>query len=186
MREPTMNQWAVIKWGKVYASVQFDHRDPKKWYWGGSFSWCCSEKKVEIVKDYGYISSDNYKKIDEIELDFYKNFNVSEKSDPIESGGWVAPDGSFFPCKFFEHDAYAKSLAAIYHDSLDGIRTLTDFGWLRISDSGFSDVKYHAGKITQKQLDTLYDLFTVAEDVEYKKLMKFTLELAIEKKNEVG
>lgn len=172
MKPITVNRWAVIKWGDVDAFVEFDHKDPTKFYWGGTYSHCYTADP-EIVKDYGYISSDNYKKIEEIELDFFFNFNVPKKATPFESAGWISPEGDFYPCKYFEHDSFGKHLAVLLYKSFDGVQELEKHKWIRVLDSGLTDIDYN--DVTQKQLNIMYDIYTASVTEKYKKHVYDTL-----------
>jgi len=184
MREPTMNRWAVIKWGEVDAFVQFDHRDPTKIYWSGGYSYCYVTDP-EIVKDYGYISSDDYKKIEEIELDFYFNFNVPKKATPFESAGWISPEGDFYPCNYFEHDSVGRHLAVLCYKSFDGVQELEKYKWIRVYDSGIMDIDYNFA--TQKQLDTMYDLAKASKiDGKYNENVHGTLQAVLHNMNQMG
>lgn len=172
MREPTVNRWAVIKWMDRDCFVEFDHRDSTKVYWGGTFSHYYIEDP-EIVKDYGYISSDDYKKLEEIELDYYFNFNVPKKATPFQSAGWISPQGDFYPCEYYQHDSVGKHLAIIHYKSFDALSELEKNGWIRVFDTGIMDIDYKNG-VTQKQLDTIFDLYK-ASDGDYKRHMRNVL-----------
>src|SRR5690242_16579063 len=111
-------KWCVIHYGGADAIVTIDNNDPEKFYWSGGFTWAVFQDDTYIVKEYGYYKEGD-PKIDDLFLDFYKNHNVPD-SYVCQSAGWLAPNGKFYPCEYYQHDTFATSLAAIYYDSLDG------------------------------------------------------------------
>ena len=86
-----------------------------------------------------------------------------QRSEPHPSAAWVAPDGSFYPCHWLEHDRLAYRLAGACYKSPDGPRRLERSGWLRLEHDG--TVVRHARDqpLSQAQLDVLFTLLQAAE-----------------------
>jgi hypothetical protein len=184
MYKSKMEKWAIIHFGGADALVTLDEEEPGKFYWSGGPSWCTFSEDTYIVKEYGYLDSKSYNEIDALFLDFYKNYNLPEE-DIRQSAGWLSPTGKFFPCSYFEHDQFARSLAAIYHDSLGGTKRLEDEGWFRIYDNG------HYGRAdgvipTKKQLETIQDILSSPNhDPEYKENLSFWFKCLLEEYEEL-
>ena len=86
-----------------------------------------------------------------------------EHAEPHASAAWVAPDGSFYPCHWLEHDRLAYRLAGAYYNSPDGPRTLERCGWVRLQHDG-SVVWHTRGQLlSQAQLDVLFTLLQTSE-----------------------
>jgi len=152
-------QWAVIYIFGEYRLVEVS-RDRKRVYWNGGPGYCrLEEGKLTIVHDYGNIDPDDNEKIDDVFLDFYKNYN-----QPIEkiiiSSGWLSPDGKFFPCGYYEHANTAEKLCAIYYDLLTNpIRILEENNWIKVYIDGEIGVEDFMSFIpTDNQIDTIVKL----------------------------
>lgn len=83
-----------------------------------------------------------------------------------ESGGWLSPNGKFYPCGFCQHTKLAKKLALIYFDSQNGDTTLEDNGWAHVSYD--ASVLAISKRLSQAQLNNLMDIFSIAESIIYK------------------
>ncbi len=70
---------------------------------------------------------------------------------PVQEDGWLSPDGVYYPCGFYNHSAAAMEIAGV--DSSD----LEERGWLHISDSRI----WLQRGLTQRQVDTLFDMYMV-------------------------
>ena len=87
-------------------------------------------------------------------LDYCDTCFAPEVSAPRQSGGWVSPEGRFYPCRSYEHTTSAFRLG----DSTGG-RGLEDDGWVHIYASGeFYIDNEHRGRISQATLDTIFDI----------------------------
>jgi len=151
-------KWAIIHFGGADAIVVIDEKNPEKFYWSGSSSWCIFADDTYIVEELGTFNNEkDYKKIDDLFIYFYKNFNVPEQYNS-QSSGWLSPDGKFYPCDYYQHDSFARSLAAIYYISLEGTKALELCGWIRIYDDG--NVGHLEINPTQKQIDTVQDILS--------------------------
>jgi hypothetical protein len=79
--------------------------------------------------------------------------------------GWLAPDGSFYACPYYDHLIYADKLVARmgykkvnrFPYELNGEYTLEKNGWIKISLGKI--VVYKGMNITKKQLDFLFDYY---------------------------
>ena len=85
-----------------------------------------------------------------------------KRARPSACAGWIAPNGAFYTCAWYQHDAVAQSLMTQF-----GYATLEAWerDWLRlkydpaartmpfIETTGFAEYS-----ITQAQLNTLYDI----------------------------
>lgn len=163
-------------------------------YWGGGPShmsvhgdW---DDTVKIVKDYGEIDNMEYDAIDNLYDQFDLDFPPIAETKV--SAGWLAPNGKFYPCHFQEHLSEAQHLAfVLYQERGDGEQRLEKEGWAKIFGEGicillgtirFNDDMtdlYPNMKYTQKQLDTLGDLFVLATQEEregYAKKIKEEIE----------
>ena len=143
--------WVVIKFQGVDSLVTLDENN-NDFRWFGGMSWCSMLPTTTIEKDYEWFVEGD-PKIDEIELDYYRNFNAPKVSIE-QSGGWLSPDGKFYVCGFYEHDSSAKHLSAIYYNSILGTKLLEENGWIKVGDNGFVFFDY-ARQLTKKQIDTL-------------------------------
>jgi hypothetical protein len=79
--------------------------------------------------------------------------------------GWVAPDGTFYACSYYDHLIYADKLVARmgykrvnrFPYELNGEYTLEKNGWVKIS---LGRVVVHKDmSLTKKQLDFLFDYY---------------------------
>lgn len=145
-------------------------------YWGSGPSYMPVhdwDKEIQIVKDYGEIDDMAYHAID----DLYDQFTLDfpPEAELKISGGWLAPDGKFYPCAYMDHLNEAQDLAFVhYKERGDGEQHLEKKGWAKIFSDGtcillgtirFDDDLndlYPNMKYTQTQLDTLGDLFVLA------------------------
>ena len=179
------NEWCIIHYGGSDSLVTIDNQDRNKFYWFGSSSWCTMDSgdNTHIVKSYGFIDEMDEVTIESIEKDFYKNYNVPE-SFVQQSAGWLAPDGKFFPCLYYEHDSFARHLAVIYYDTLgsNATRVLELNNWIRIYDNGHTGVADYGSFVpTKKQMKTMEDIITsFCRDEEYCNTLKENLEWFLE------
>jgi hypothetical protein len=118
------------------------------WLNGSHCNW---PKNAEILKTY------RHQDWERALLAFYRDY-PAKKSPPIFSAGWVAPDGSFYPCESWGHDSLAERLSANHYKSLDGVRCLEPAGWCRVYLNG---IVGNEKTETQAQIDTLFDLSEV-------------------------
>jgi hypothetical protein len=86
-----------------------------------------------------------------------------QRSEPQASAAWVAPDGSFYPCYWMEHDRLAYRLAGAYYNDPSGPRTLERRGWMRLQNDGSVIWPTLGQPITQAQLDVLFTLVQTSD-----------------------
>lgn len=157
-------------------------------YWGSGPShmfvhdW---DEEVQIIKDYGEVDSQDYDKEDEIYNQFRLDF--PPEAELKLRGGWLAPDGKFYPCRYMEHLNHADDLAFVhYKEEGDGEQRIEKEGWAKIYGDGVcllpSSYKGDkGGEYTQAQLDTLSDLMILAikdEDETYAEHIRKVIEKA--------
>ncbi len=124
------------------------------------------DEEVQIIKDYGEIDDMAYHAID----DLYDQFTLDfpPKAELRLSGGWLAPNGKFYPCAYSEHLRIAQDLAFIhYKEKGDGAQRLEKEGWAKFYADGTcllpsSYLYAQDGEYTKAQLDTLGDLLVLA------------------------
>lgn len=83
----------------------------------------------------------------------------------VSLSGWLAPDGVFYPCEFFEHDKIVWDVTVNYYGESKTSTYIEDRGWIRLSRGMNSSLSRITP--TQKQLDILYDLLTTLSDEAY-------------------
>lgn len=100
-----------------------------------------------------------------IEADSLK-FNLEPYNGDLQGvDGWVAPDGTFYACNYYDHLIYADKLVKKmgyqrvnrFPYELNGEYTLEKNGWIKISLGRV--VVYKNMSITKKQLDFLFDYY---------------------------
>jgi hypothetical protein len=83
---------------------------------------------------------------------------ASEMAGPC--GGWLAPDGRYWPCRDQEHATTAVEIVNALRllPKGDAMAHLEDLGWIHVSDGGGV---MGTSPLTQAQMDTLFDLACV-------------------------
>jgi hypothetical protein len=91
-----------------------------------------------------------------------------------QSPGWIAPNGRFFPCSWYEHDKRAEELAKTYYPDeahrKSGTQIFEEKRWVRLLDNGSFYVGHQlkvVPRITQAQLDMLFDLVIVNPETDF-------------------
>ena len=138
------------------------------WYYGLSRSHF-SGIEVDVLKDYGFIDENGF---GDIELQFAKDFFSLEKG-VRDSCGWLSPDGTFFPCESWAHDGTANLICKLEFGFVSdyGTADLEKKGWLRVCEKYVA----RAEKVTQRQVDTLFDLSQLTTDEKLKRNIEFTI-----------
>jgi hypothetical protein len=83
---------------------------------------------------------------------------------PSPSGGWLSPEGRYWPCPDCEHQTAAEAIVrdAGLPTGRDAEKVLEEAGWVHISDNGMVQSFLGASVLfpdfTQAQLDTMFDL----------------------------
>lgn len=73
------------------------------------------------------------------------------------SGGWLAPDGKYYPCKSHHHERFARQLSLKYYGKEGCGRLLENTGWIHIYAQGNYSPCF-SEQMTQAQINTLFDL----------------------------
>lgn len=141
--------------------------------WGGG-SYRAWPPTTEVVEQFK--AADWYN----AELYFIRTYRTLEaKMEP--SGGWLSPEGKFYPCQYGQHAELASIIGAHLFGELFGTYDLLRRGWAHIYDNGIIPAKQFGVdlQLTQAQLDTLFDLSQLpgaAED--YVRGLRQMLEIA--------
>lgn len=137
-------------------------------YWDGGPAHMTIHPDTEMehvkhyVNDCDYRSSEWWDRVDEIRNQF--EFDFPPEAKLKISGGWLAPDGKFYPCSYMEHLAEAYRLALVHYNSDDGEKTLEEKGWAKILGDGVIFLlTYDRKGYTQAQINTLGDLLVLAK-----------------------
>jgi hypothetical protein len=101
----------------------------------------------------------------------------------VQSPGWIAPNGRFFPCSWYEHDSQAEDLARkFYPDETrrkSGTQIFEEKQWVRLlGDGAFrvgSDLQA-VPRITQSQRDVLFDLATLDINTDFSRRLLLWLD----------
>jgi hypothetical protein len=83
--------------------------------------------------------------------------------EPEPSAAWIAPDGSFYQCRWMEHDRLAYRLSGAHYKDSGGPRTLERRGWLRLQHDGTIIWPSLSRPPSQAQLDVLFTLMQASE-----------------------
>lgn len=147
----------------------FGHRVRDTFYhWHGPsrMGW---PRDAEIVKDYGIVDSKNDLAQRELEVRFMRDFPIPHgiKAD----GGWLAPDGKYYPCRAWAHSGTINLLALqVYGTDVPGTEgygiedRMEHLGWLKVYDDLVVLPKHK--DLTQAQIDTLGELLQVEDQDE--------------------
>jgi hypothetical protein len=154
-----------------FSAVLFGHirvGSPDTFYhWYGP-SRMSMPKTVVILKTYGTVEHDDNDAIDEFTIQYAHDFAwpIGVKA----SAGWLARDGTYYPCRSWEHDTAAEMIAikefgkAYFETYSTATCQLENKGWIRLYNNGIPGVKDDRTFVpSQAQLDTLMDI-TMQED----------------------
>lgn len=81
-------------------------------------------------------------------------------------GGYISPRGDFYVCPYGAHISLANKIAGSEARGRDGQQLLESRGWLHVAHDGTPYLHRLDYKLTQAQLDKLYDLAGVSFDEE--------------------
>jgi hypothetical protein len=85
-------------------------------------------------------------------------------SKPAARAGWIAPDGKFYPCAWYQHESLGQNLMVQF-----GYNTIERWeqDWLRLKYDPATRAApfiertgFDAYSVTQAQFNTLHDIFT--------------------------
>jgi hypothetical protein len=91
-------------------------------------------------------------------------------------GGWIAPDGRFYPAPWLHHLRVAAELRATGAGPADP--WLMRDGWVMVRATG--EVIALPGRAAQAQLDTLGDMLCAAPHGSYRSLLRESLRTLLE------
>ena len=80
------------------------------------------------------------------------------RTEPEPSAAWIAPDGSFYQCRWMEHDRLGYRLSGAHYKDPGGPRTLERRGWMRLQHDGTIVWPSLSHPPSQSQLDVLFTL----------------------------
>ena len=83
------------------------------------------------------------------------------RSSAEAGGGWVSPDGRFWPAPDYRHQEVAKAVVKELGLNVgrgDPADYLENAGWSHVNDRGVIVTGVLDRTLTQRQLDTLFDL----------------------------
>jgi hypothetical protein len=83
--------------------------------------------------------------------------------EPRAGPAWVGPDGSFYACRWMEHDRLAYRLAAALYADPRGPWALEQRGWLRIGQDGTAIRSSFREPPTEGQLNVLFALLETSD-----------------------
>jgi hypothetical protein len=141
--------YSVIRLGKDEHS--FGWKQDGKWYEKNYYTeewWFLEGLDLDVVATYYGEYLPCFEK-------FLKHY-VELKAEKKQSGGWLSPEGIFYPAPYWGHCWLAvKIVAHLYKVVGGGMRQLEQAGWGHVSDDGeVSSFK----ELTQAQRDTLFDV----------------------------
>ena len=96
---------------------------------------------------------------------FNKRSVAGLKDYPIKDGGWLSPDGQYYPAPHKNHDAITPLLAMAWYKDDGGRRALEERGWILVKHDGV--VWFHPRTVTNEQLDALVPLLALAPNEDY-------------------
>ena len=97
---------------------------------------------------------------------FNKRSIAGLKHYPNKRGGWMSPEGDYYPAPYKTHDAITHLLAmAYYGKDKAGRRILEEAGWVLVKHDGV--VWFHPRNVTSAQAAALVPLLKSAPDDNY-------------------
>lgn len=103
---------------------------------------------------------------EDAEVHFYKtHFTYPKKVH--NSAGWISPEGDFYGCDDYGHNALAQALSAQRYNTTQGSVFLERVGWLRVTN-GFV---FHNERVplTQPQIDVLGEFLRLDDSSDFLK-----------------
>ena len=154
------------------------HVHAKFYHWHGP-TWMPWPDDAEIVKDYGTIDLDDNEALKDVEVQYARDFPWENGIQA--GGGWLAPDGTFYPCRSWEHNSAISFLKLQVYghefppgDGYGTIDRMEKLGWLKLYDDL---VIVPRRRLTQRQIDALGDLLMVeGQSEDMKRSLRDTIE----------
>jgi len=145
----------------------FGKMSATRWYWNnGNGSYRLLPDEYEILVEYPGDLDNN----DDLFYAAYQSYLQSYGPKPAmkQSNGWLGPDGKFYTCRAREHNDLGYDLHILYYGNinyaLSRLRDLEKRGWLHT----YADlVCWPETKLTQAQIDTLFDLAMLDPTTEF-------------------
>lgn len=140
---------------------------------GSGFEEIITEDMLPVVLDgkggYFRFSPRDYNFVEIMETDAFPPLSLErmyKKNSPDFKLGWISPDGDTYSCGYTSHYKCAEMIVKKYYKSMAHPEMqLHRDGWLQVVDSWKSAIKsggqyVHSeySKLTQKQVDKLYEL----------------------------
>lgn len=170
------DDWVVISGGKDFSYALVCFIDSENFYWGQSNSKCIMMDEYKIVENLGKHDSNEW---DNLEIKYIKKYHPLKSSSPVQSAGWLSPEGNFYTCGYAGHRSLSKHLSAHYYEHLeDTEKKLEENNWIKVYESGQIGWNYSKELIdiiTQKQFDFIQDLMALDGDEEWNYNMRKNL-----------
>lgn len=147
-------KYSVGRDGTVEMGPAFGHRQGDTWFHCHGPTRMGWPKEVEVLADYGLVDSRDYDMQDNLECRFAKDFPWP--SGMAIGGGYLSPDGIFYPCGPWEHTSALYHLGLAIYGSTETIYKLEGITWIKLYDE-FVAVRKET-ELSQAQIDTLGEL----------------------------
>jgi len=171
LREPEFSEWLFIRdSGRTSGGCFVGLTGDGNIHWGGGMSYCgfLPDRWQVLAREAVAAGSSKWDQADRLEYEWTRRFNMPVPQDPCASGGWIAPNGDFYPCRYHEHQAAATRIALCLFGSREGQRHLEDAGWVHLYDDGLVALRSlddSRQKTQQAQLATLRKIADAWETV---------------------
>lgn len=130
----------------------------------------------KIVKEYGYIDSDDEQAWEDLQLRFVRD---NPPDTGIGDNGWLLPDGTMYTCGPYEHDSIVSYIYRYVHGYIPDeypevsfVSHVEQSGWIRIRKRFVSIIK----DPTREQVEVLFELYARSEDSDFRRHLKWELE----------
>lgn len=110
------------------------------------------------------------------EFQFARDFPPAP-CEPRPGPAWVAPDGTFYACRWMEHDRLAYRLAAAVYSDPRGPWALEQRAWLRIGQDGTAIRSSFREPPSDGQLNVLFALLELSDGA-FRESIRDQLQLA--------
>ncbi len=99
------------------------------------------------------------KVVPQIEPTCIANLDLAVVKHPARLAGWIGPDGEYFRVSDLQgHERTAQQITG----AENGWFILEDSGWVHLTGMGVPETR--SGRLTRKQVDTLFDLSCLFPD----------------------
>ena len=166
---------------QTYENVLVATPDGKRFYnplGGPTYS---MQTDYTILEDYGEFSHGSDAAV-ALTIEYFKAYRQPECKLLGDSAGWLSPEGKFYPCMSWEHDALAEQICLAVLGFEGGVKDLEGLKWLRIYDSGMIVWKGDYD-FSVPQIDAIFDL-AMASTGDYKSSMLDDFRYATKKREQ--